>query len=94
MRILINGNAVITESAAKAFSQYGVSLIGVTSQSVGPESSPMAVHKILLECKTVLLEGLRLDGVEDGVYFLCAQPINLGGCEGAPVRAILIDFSK
>ena len=93
-RILIKGNAVITKSAAEVFSKNGVLLVGVTSQSVGPIDAPMEVHMILLESKTVLLEGLCLDNVADGVYFLCAQPINLGGCDGAPVRAVLIDFGE
>lgn len=91
-RILIKGNAIITESAAKVFAESGIFLVGVTTQSVGPENAPMAVHKILLSRDIVLLEGLRLDEVSDGVYFLCAQPLNLGGCDGAPVRAVLIDF--
>ena len=93
-KILINGDATVTEDAAKVFAEAGVDLIGVTTQSVGPEGAPMAVHKILLEKGIVLLEGLRLGNFYDGVYFLCAQPINLGGSDGAPVRAILIDFGK
>ena len=93
-KILINGDAVITESAAEVFAEAEIDLIGVTTQSVGPEGAPMAVHKILLEKKVVLLEGLRLEGIEDGVYFLCAQPLKLGGSDGAPVRAVLVDFGK
>ena len=91
-RILLRGDAVITEAAARAFADAGVWLLGTESQSVGPMDAPMAVHKILLEKEVVLLEGLRLDGVRDGAYFLCAQPLCLSGSDGAPCRAILIDF--
>ena len=52
----------------------------------------MAVHKILLEKEVVLLEGLRLNNIKDGVYFLCAQPVNVAGSDGAPCRAVLIKF--
>ena len=38
----------------------------------------------------VLLEGIRLADVEEGVYILHAAPLNLGGAEGAPCRATLI----
>ena len=38
----------------------------------------------------LLLEGLRLAHVPEGVYLLSALPLNLGGCEGAPCRAYLI----
>jgi arylformamidase len=50
----------------------------------------MAVHRILLGKDIVLLEGIRLCAVPEGVYFLNAAPLNLSDCDGAPVRAILI----
>ena len=89
-RILIAGNAVITEEAAQVFADARIRLIGNESQSVGPVDSPMAVHLILLRAEIVLLEGLVLKDVPDGKYYLCAAPLNLAGCEGAPCRAILI----
>ena len=51
----------------------------------------MAVHQKMLGAEIVLLEGIRLTEVPEGVYFLNAAPINLGGTEGAPCRAILIE---
>jgi arylformamidase len=50
----------------------------------------MAVHKVLLGAEVVLLEGVRLSHVPEGVYLLNAAPINLAGAEGAPCRAVLI----
>ena len=38
----------------------------------------------------VLLEGIRLSDVSEGVYLLNAAPLNLGGADGSPCRAILI----
>ena len=91
-RILIKGKATVTEAAARVFAENGVLLVGCESQSVGPLGAPMAVHKILLSAETVLLEGIRLGDVPVGIYFLSAAPLNLGGAEGAPCRALLIDF--
>ncbi len=91
-RILIKGDASVTEDSAKVFADKGIYLLGCEAQSVGPEASPMAVHKILLKKEVVLLEGLRLNNIEDGVYFLCAQPVNIAGSDGAPCRAVLIRF--
>jgi arylformamidase len=54
----------------------------------------MAVHLALLQREIVLLEGLRLSAVEDGVYFLSAMPLSLAGADGAPCRAILVDFEN
>ncbi len=91
-RILIKGDAVVTEDGARAFAERGVDLIGVESLSVGPVDAPMAVHLILLENEVVLLEGLRLDSIDEGVYFLSAAPLSLAGSDGSPCRAVLIKF--
>ena len=91
-RILIKGNATVTADASRFFAENGIYLIGNESQTVGDKNAPMEVHKILLEKEVVLLEGIRLTGVKDGEYFLCAQPINIAGCDGAPARAVLIEF--
>ena len=89
-RILIAGKATVTEAAAGRFAAAGLLLLGNESQTVGPEDAPMQVHLILLGCGCALLEGIVLDGVQEGRYFLSAAPLNLGGCEGAPCRAFLI----
>lgn len=90
-RILLKGNVVVTESAAAVFAEAGLLLLGNESQTVGPETAPMAVHLTLLGAEVVLLEGIRLQDVEEGVYFLNAMPLNLSGADGAPCRAILIE---
>ena len=89
-RILIAGKAVITEAAAHVFADAGIKLIGNESQTVGPEDAPMQVHLILLGADVVLLEGVVLTHIPEGKYFLSAAPLNLGGCEGAPCRAVLV----
>ena len=90
-RILIKGDITVTEEAARAFADSGILLLGNESQTVGPENAPMAVHKILLSKNVVLLEGIVLDGVREGRYFLNCAPLNLFGFEGSPARAILIE---
>ena len=90
-RILIKGTGVINPEGAKEFVKQGILLIGSESQSVGPENAPMEVHKILLEKEIVLLEGIRLNKVEEGKYLLCAAPLNIKDADGSPCRAILIE---
>ena len=92
-RILIKGNATVTLEAAEVFARAGIDLIGNESQTVGPEDAPMAVHLALLSAEVVLLEGVRLSEVPDGAYLLNCAPINLGDCDGAPCRAILMDLT-
>ena len=93
-RILVKGRATVTAEAAKVFADRGIRLFGNESQTVGPENAPMEVHLIMLGAEIVLLEGIRLTDVEEGVYLLHAAPLNLGGAEGAPCRATLIRFES
>ncbi|MBE5940614.1 MAG: cyclase [Lachnospiraceae bacterium] len=93
-RILIKGDAEVSEEAAKVFASSEILLLGNESQTVGPEDAPMAVHQILLSADVILLEGIRLAKVSEGVYFLNAAPLNLSGADGSPCRAILIDVEK
>ena len=90
-RILIKGNATVTEEAARVFADAEILLLGNESQSVGPIDSPMAVHKILLSKDIVLLEGVVLDKAREGRYILNCAPLNIKGFEGSPCRAILIE---
>lgn len=89
-RILIGGDVTVTLDAAKVFSKADILLLGNESQTVGPIDAPAQVHYELLGKGIVLLEGIRLKDVESGVYMLNAAPLNLGGSDGAPCRAILM----
>ncbi len=93
-RILIKGAAEVSEEAAEVFALSGILLLGNESQTVGPEKAPMEVHRILLTADVVLLEGIRLADVPEGVYFLNAAPLNLSGADGSPCRAVLISSER
>ena len=89
-RILIKGDAEVSLEAAKVFASSDILLLGNEPQTVGPQNAPMAVHLTLLGANVVLLEGIRLGEVYEGVYFLNAVPLNLSGADGSPCRAVLI----
>ncbi len=91
-RILIKGDAEVSLEAAKVFASSDLLLLGNESQTIGPKNAPMAVHLALLGAKVILLEGIRLSEVPEGVYLLNAAPLNLSGADGSPCRAVLIDF--
>lgn len=93
-RILIKGTAEVSSEAAKVFASSGILLLGNESQTVGPEDTPMEVHVILLGAGVILLEGIRLEDVSEGVYLLNAAPLNLSGADGSPCRAVLIDAER
>lgn len=85
-RLLLRGGAPDL-AGAEAILAAGVRLLGVEAQSVGDPD----VHRCLLSAKMAVLEGIRLDDVMPGEYFLFALPMKLGGLDGAPVRAVLLD---
>lgn len=73
------------------FHKNGVITIGIDTPSVDPEGDKLLEsHKALFQCQMANLEGLVLDKVEDGNYFLVAPPLKLKDAEASPVRALLI----
>ena len=93
-RILIKGDVEISLEAAKVFASSDILLLGNEPQTVGPQNAPMAVHLALLSADVILLEGIRLAEVSEGIYFLNAAPLNLAGADGSPCRAVLIDTER
>ena len=91
-RILIKGDVEVSLEAAKVFASSDILLLGNEPQTIGPQNAPMAVHLTLLGANVILLEGIRLSEVSEGVYFLNAAPLNLSGADGSPCRAVLIDL--
>ena len=91
-KILIKGNISLLDDGAKVFSSEKIDLLGVESQSAGDGDNTVSVHLELLKSEIVILEGIRLDEVKEGVYFLCSAPLMLSGSDGSPCRALLIDF--
>ena len=93
-RILVKGKAVVTKEAAQVFAEAQIKLFGNESQTVGPIDAPKEVHLIMLGAEIVLLEGIRLEKVPAGKYFLNAVPLNLGGADGSPCRATLLEMQE
>ena len=91
-RILIKGDVEVSLEAAKVFASSDILLLGNEPLTVGPQEAPMAVHLALLGANIILLEGIRLEEVTEGGYFLNAAPLYLSGADGSPCRAVLIDF--
>lgn len=93
-RILIKGDVEVSIEAARVLASSNMLLFGNEPQTVGPQNAPMAVHCALLSANVILLEGICLAMVSEGVYFLNAAPLNLAGADGSPCRAFLIDSER
>jgi len=88
-RLLIKGDATVTEEAAKALVNRGIILVGIERSAIGVPGNTQPVHLILLGANVGILEGLDLSQAPEGNAFVMAQPLKISGSEGAPCRALL-----
>ena len=84
------GTSYLCEQAAEYIAACGIKALVTDAVSVAPSDNEEAVHKLLMEGEVAIIENACLEGVEDGDYLLFAFPVKYGGCDGAPVRAVLI----
>jgi arylformamidase len=88
------GKAFLSVSAARVIADSKLLLVGTDAMSIAPPFDEMMPHLELARAGVAVLEGLYLEGVEDGVYTLSAFPLKLGGLEAAPCRAVLMREKK
>jgi len=84
------GRSFLCEQAAMYLIDCGVKTVVTDALSVAPEGNEAEIHKILARGGAAIIENVILDEASDGDYMLFAFPIKYGGCDGAPVRAVLI----
>jgi arylformamidase len=84
--------AYIEPGAARALVAAGVRLVGFDYLSVEKfGSEDFGTHLALLSAGVVIVEGLDLRAVRNGLYDLCCLPLKVaaGSGDGAPARALL-----
>ena len=84
------GNSFLCEEAAEYLLACGVRTVVTDAVSIAPFDNARAVHVLLLRGGMAIVENVVLDGVPEGEYLLFAFPMKLGGADGAPVRAVLL----
>lgn len=89
-----SGNAYLSVSAARVIADSNLLLIGTDALSIAPPFDEYMPHLELARAGIAVLEGLFLEGVEDGSYTLAAFPLKVEGAEAAPCRAVLIGEKK
>ncbi|HKO54460.1 MAG TPA: arylformamidase [Thermoanaerobaculia bacterium] len=85
-----NDFASLSPELVDALHELGVILIGIDTPSVDPfDSKALEAHNAFAKHDMATLEGIVLDGVEDGEYELIALPLKLRHADASPVRAVL-----
>ncbi|KAM7263896.1 hypothetical protein ACFE04_001579 [Oxalis oulophora] len=68
-----------------------VKLVGIDYLSIAAYDDLIpAHHEFLIGREHILVEGLKLDDVQAGIYTVHCLPLRLFGAEGCPIRCILI----
>lgn len=82
--------APLTPELVHTLADRGVRLVGTDAPSIDAfTSKELPAHKACLERDVLILEGLTLQGVREGVYDLICLPLSLADADASPVRAIL-----
>uniref|UniRef100_A0A5B7AZE1 Arylformamidase n=1 Tax=Davidia involucrata TaxID=16924 RepID=A0A5B7AZE1_DAVIN len=68
-----------------------IKLVGIDYLSVAAFADLIPSHLVFLEGREIILvEGLKLDDIQPGIYTVHCLPLRLLGAEGSPIRCILI----
>jgi arylformamidase len=88
------GYVYLAPDAAAYLARRHVRLVGIDYLSVDPPDDPaLPAHHLLLGAGVLILEGALLTAVPPGVYELICLPLRISGADGAPVRAVLAEWS-
>lgn len=72
--------------------KQGVILVGIDTPSIDlSDDKILESHNRVFKNKMAILEGIVLDQVKDGNYFLISLPLKIQSADASPVRAILLD---
>jgi arylformamidase len=79
----------ITANAAEWLVENHFDLVGIDYLSIQKFNDSSLTHEILLNAEIIIVEGLNLAHVQQGIYELYCLPLKLAGADGAPARVML-----
>ena len=80
----------LEESGAEYLKNLNVKAVGIDALGIERSQSNHSTHKVLLSEKIPIIEGLRLQDVEEGKYKFVGFPIKIKEVEASLLRAVLI----
>jgi arylformamidase len=79
----------LSESGAKYCVKQKLQGVGIDSLGIERDQPEHQTHHELMNNNVLILEGLRLQAVPEGIYQMIALPLSIQGMDALPVRAIL-----
>lgn len=81
----------LTADGAEYLAALGIRGVGIDALGVERSQPGHPTHKTLFRAGVIIMEGLRLQAVAEGSYFMVAAPIKLRETEAAPARVLLFE---
>ena len=78
-------------SGAQLLVQRKVRAVGIDYLGIERSQQGHLTHQELFKNNITIIEGLRLQTIKQGKYFLCCLPLYTIGLEAAPARAVLLE---
>lgn len=78
-------------SGAQYLVQRNIKAVGIDYLGIERGQQGHLTHDLLFKHDITIIEGLRLQAIKQGSYFLCCLPLYAVGLEAAPARAVLIE---
>jgi len=82
----------LTEDGAAYLKNIRIRGVGTDALGIERSQPGHETHKILLGNGIVIIEGLRLNHVDEGEYMMYALPLKIQGGDGAPARVVLSEL--
>lgn len=79
----------LDESGANYMKERQVAGVGIDALGIERSQPGHKTHKILFENEIIIIEGLRLAEVDEGIYNMIALPLRINGVEALPARVVL-----
>lgn len=80
----------LSADGAAYLAQRKIRAVGIDYLGIERNQPDHVTHKTLMQSDVVVIEGLRLGHVADGVYTMICLPLKIIGTEGSPARAVLV----
>lgn len=64
--------------------------VGIDSLGIERDQAKHETHHVLMNAGIIILEGLRLKGIQPGHYQMIALPLSIPNVDALPVRALLV----
>jgi arylformamidase len=87
--VFVPSYVYLSLNGARYVAERNLRTIGIDYLSIGGGGEGVAIHRVLLERRICIIEGLRLSGVKPGEYDLICLPLRIQGGDGAPARVLL-----